>query len=138
MTFSYLWLTPRLVTTIPEDLLPIIDTLKALQNVKSSCFGPKLGETYREDINTFEEKWMQLYRDFQLPFSNKCHVIIDHVPQAIARSGASVYLTSKQVVEASHQKVSVFWEPYKVLDLERPMHADQLLACVLDFNACNM
>ena len=31
-----------------------------------------------------------------------------------------------------------FWERYKVLDLERPMHGDQLLACVLDFYACNM
>ena len=132
MTFSYLLLTTRLVTTIPEDLLPIIDTLKALQNVKSSCFGPKLGETYKEDINTLEEKWMQLYRDFQLPFSNKCHVIIDHVPQAIARSGASIYLTSK------HKIFCVFWESYKVLDLERQMHGEQLLACVLDFNACNM
>ena len=81
---------------------------------------------------------MHLYRAFQLPFSNKCHVIIEHVPQAIERSGASLYLTSEQVVEASHQKFSVFWERYKVLDLERPMHGDHLLACVLDFNSCNM
>ena len=27
---------------------------------------------------------------------------------------------------------------YKVLDLERPMHGDNLLACVIDFNSCNM
>ena len=53
---------------------------------------------------------MHLYRAFQLPFRNKCHVIIEHVPQAIERSGASLYLTSEQVV-------SVFWERYKVLDL---------------------
>ena len=66
----------KLEQDVPEDLLPIIDTLKALQNVKSSCFGPKLGETYQDDINTFEEQWIQLYRDFQLQFSNKCHVII--------------------------------------------------------------
>ena len=104
-------------------LLPIVDTLKALQNVKSSCFGPNLGSDYQQ---------------FQLPFSNKCHVIIEHVPQAIERSGASLYLTSEQVVEASHQKFSVFWERYKVLDLERPMHGDNLLACVIDFNSCNM
>ena len=51
---------------------------------------------------------------------------------------ASLYLTSEQVVEASHQKFSVFWERYKVLDLERPMHGDNLLACVIDFNSCNM
>ena len=119
-------------------LLPIVDTLKALQNVKSSCFGPNLGSDYKQDIINFENKWMVLYQQFQLPFSNECHVIIEHVPQAIERSGASLYLTSEQVVEASHQKFSVFWERYKVLDLERPMHGDNLLACVIDFNSCNM
>ena len=128
----------KLEQNVPEDLLPIIDTLKALQNVKSSCFGPKLGEGYEDDINTFEEQWMHLHREFQLLFSNKCHVIIEHVPQAIERSGASLYLTSEQVVEASHQKFNVFWERYKVLDLERPMHGDNLLACDIDFNSCNL
>ena len=97
-----------------------------------------LGSDYKQDIINFENKWMVLYQQFQLPFSNKCHVIIEHVPQAIERSGASLYLTSEQVVEASHQKFSVFWERYKVLDLERPMHGDNLLACVIDFNSCNM
>ena len=119
-------------------LLPIVDTLKALQNVKSSCFGPNLGSDYKQDIINFENKWMVLYQQFQLPFSNKCHVIIEHVPQAIERSVASLYLTSEQVIEASHQKFSVFWERYKVLDLERPMHGDNLLACVIDFKSCNM
>ena len=51
----------KLEEVIPEALLPILDTLKALQNVKSSCFGPKLSNNYKEDIIQFEEKWMQLY-----------------------------------------------------------------------------
>ena len=123
----------KLEEVIPEALLPILDTLKALQNVKSSCFGPKLGNNYKQDIIQFEEKWMQLYREFQLPFSNKCHVIIDHVPQAIERSGASLFLSSEQVVEASHQKFNVFWESYKVNDLERPMHGENLLANRLQY-----
>ena len=86
-----------------------------------------MGNNYKKDVIQFEEKWMQLYREFQLPFSNKCHVIIDHVPQVIERSGASLFLTSEQVVEASHQKFNVFWERYKVNDLERPMHGENLL-----------
>ena len=103
-----------------------------------SCFGFSLFCFQYQRCLTKQNKWMVLYQQFQLPFSNKCHVIIEHVPQAIERSGASLYLTSEQVVEASHQKFSVFWERYKVLDLERPMHGDNLLACVIDFNSCNM
>ena len=70
-------------------------------------------------------------------FTNKCHVIIEHVPQAIERTGKSLFLSSEQVVEATHQKFSVFWERFKVLELEREKHGDQLLACTIEFNACN-
>ena len=36
--------------------------------------------------------------------------------------------------------INVFWEQYiyKVLDLERPIHGDNLHACVIDFNSCNL
>ena len=78
-----------------------------------------------------------LNRTFGVAFTNKCHVIIEHVPQAIERTGKSLFLSSEQVVEATHKKFSVFWERFKVLELEREKHGDQLLACVLEFNACN-
>ena len=48
-----------------------------------------------------------------------------------------LFICTEQVVEATHQKFSVFWERFKVLELEREKHGDQLLACVLEFNACN-
>ena len=78
-----------------------------------------------------------LNRTFSVAFTNKCHVIIEHVPQAIERTGKSLFLSSEQVVEATHQKFSVLWERFEVLELEREKHGDQLLACTIEFNACN-
>ena len=55
-------------------------------------------------------------------FSNNCHVIIEHIPQVIKRTGKSLYLSSEQVVEATHAKFAVFWERYKVNNLEKESH----------------
>ena len=60
------------------------------------------------------------------------------MPQAIQRTGKSLYLSSEQVVEASHAKFDKKWERYKVLDLERDSHGTQVLQCVVDFNSKNL
>ena len=44
----------------------------------------------------------------------------------------------EQVVEASHQIFAVFWDSYKVLDLESEIHGEKLLDCVIDFNTKNI
>ena len=44
-----------------------------------------VGGNYKEDITRFEENWMVIYKTFVVAFTNKCHVIIEHVPQAIER-----------------------------------------------------
>ena len=76
--------------------------------------------------------------DFDIPFSNKCHIIIEHIPQVIERTGKSLFLSSEQVVEASHAKFDKMWQRYKVLDLERETHGENLLKCVIDFNSKNI
>ena len=52
--------------------------------------------------------------------------------------GKSLFLSSEQVVEASHAKFAEFWDRYKVLDLEIPMHGDNLKECVKEFNSVNV
>ena len=47
-------------------------------------------------------------------------------------------MASEQVVEATHAKFDMFWQRYKVNDVERQSHCDKLLACVRDFNSKNM
>ena len=89
-------------------------------------------------IDRFEKCWYEIYIEFDISFSNKCHVLIEHVPQAIQRTVKSLYHSSEQVVEASHAKFDKMWDRYKVLDLERDSHGTSLLRCVVDFNSKNV
>ena len=112
----------RLEETIEKEYIPFVTTLRALKVVKDSCFGPKLHENWKENIQNFEKAWFDIYIEFDIYFSNKCHVIIEHIPQVIERTGKSLYLSSEQVVEATHAKFAVFWERYKVNNLEKETH----------------
>ena len=111
---------------------------KNLKGVKDSCFGPKLHENWKENIQNFEKAWFDIYIEFDIYFSNKCHVIIEHIPQVIKRTGKSLYLSSEQVVEATHAKFAVFWERYKVNNLEKETHGTNLRSCVVEFNTRNL
>ena len=79
-----------------------------------------------------------IYSEFDIWFTNKAHVIIDLVPQAMARTGRSLYLSSEQVVEATHAQFDKFWKNFKVRDLERESHEKRLLKCVVFFNSKNL
>ena len=43
-----------------------------------------------------------------------------------------------EVVEATHAKFDMYWQRYKVNDVERQSHGDNLLTFVRDFNSKNM
>ena len=79
-----------------------------------------------------------IYIEHDVWFTNKCHVIIDHVPQAIERTGRGLLGNSEQVVEASHAIFDRFWKKYLVVDLESDTHGERLLQCVIDFNSSNI
>ena len=76
--------------------------------------------------------WYDIYLDFDIPFSNKCHIIIEHIPQVIERTGKSLFLSSEQVVEACHAKFDKMWQSVGLI--ERETHGENLLKCVIDFN----
>ncbi len=122
---------------LEREFVPFVTALRAMKGVKDSCFGPELLENWKESIDMFEEAWYDLYIAFDISFTNKCHVIIDHIPQVITRTGKSLYLSSEQV-EATHAKFAVFWERYKVNDLQKESHGTNLRSCVVEFNTRNM
>ena len=120
---------------VDPEYKPFIEALQAIKDVQDCCFKPVLKPNYQEAINRFETAWYNIYIEFEIPFSNKCHVIIDHIPQVIERTGKSLYMASEQVVEATHAKFDMFWQRYKVNDVERQSHGVKLFACVGDFNS---
>ena len=50
-----------------------------------------------------------LYIDLDIWFTNKAHIIIEHLPEVIARRGTGLFYESEQVVEETHQKFSIFF-----------------------------
>ena len=113
-------------------------TLRALHDVKEACFKPILKPNWRETITRFKNDWCDIFMDFEIGFSNKVHIIIEHIPQVIERTGRSLHLSSEQVVEAAHAKFDKVWQRYKVNDLERDFHGEKLRNCVVDFNTKNL
>ena len=89
-------------------------------------------------IDNFEKAWYDIYIEFEIAFSNKCHVIIEHVPRVIKRTGQSLFAAYEQVVEATHAKFDKMWQRYKVVDMEIESHGKQLLRCVVDFKSKNL
>ena len=83
--------------------------MKALRDVNKAGFGPVLEPNYLTTIKDFETARLDLYIDFGMYFSNKCYVIMEHIPQAIVGTAKLLYLSSKQVVESAHTKFDKKW-----------------------------
>ena len=67
----------------------------------------------------------------------KYHILVEHVPQVVEKTGKGLQEGSEEVVEATHSKFDKFWARYKVKDLEDPQHGENLLARTSDFNSTN-
>ena len=104
----------RLPLTLKEIVGDTYESiLEALiKEVKDACFGPNLKPNWKASLDNFEKAWYEIYIEFDISFSNKCHVIIEHIPQVIERAGKSLYLSSEQVVEVTHAKFDKFWQRY--------------------------
>ena len=102
------------------------------------CFGKVASENYQSLIDDFENAWLENYREFDMNFTNKAHILISHVPQVIQRTGKGLFYQSEEVVEAAHAKFYKFWQMYKVIDVESDKHGENLLQCVIDFVTKNI
>ena len=95
-------------------------------------------QTIQKRSRILKQNGVDSYISHDIWFTNKVHVIIDHVPQAIERTGKGLLGNSEQVVEATHAKFEKFWSKYVVVDLESDVHGERLLQCVIDFNSSNI
>ena len=77
---------------------------------------------------------MEILMDFDIGFTNKAHIICEHIPQVLERTRKRLLLSSEEVVGATHQKFGIYWDRYLVTNFESDIHGDRLLSCVLDFN----
>ena len=114
---------------LPIDLLPFCDTFEALRKFRKSCCGKKLEQDALLVIKEFEVNMFILHEVFNVSYTNKCHIIIDHVPDYIRENKLSLGQTSDQVIESSHQYVNRRFNNsnYKVNNVENPNHGSKLL-----------
>ena len=111
-----------------------LQCLIAFDKVVHSCLGKEAHDNYKEQINAFEKCSFDTYMDFDINFSTKAHILIEHVPQVIQMTGKGLFFQSEEVVEAAHSKFDIFWQRFKVIDVESEKHGERLLECVVEFN----
>ena len=71
---------------VPDELKMLVRAMKALNNVKKTCFGLSLGIFYKNHINAYKEAHIALNKKV----STKVHAIVIHVP-AFLESMADKY-----------------------------------------------
>ena len=76
---------------------------------------------------------------FKVSYTNKIHIIIDHVPEYIREKKLSLGQTSDQVIEASHQFVNKRFQnsKYTINNTEHPNHGKKLLKGMHHINSYN-
>ena len=53
-------------------------------------------------------------------------------------TGKGLFLQLEEVVEATHSKFDIFWQRFKVIEVESEKHGERLMECVVEFNAKNI
>ena len=69
---------------------------------------------------TITEKRLTHLRNAGLRSSwiSKAHILITHVPHVIEMTGEGLFLQLEEVVEATHSKFDIFWQRFKVIEVE--------------------
>ena len=107
---------------VTTDLVVIKMGKSAFDKIVHACFGKVAHPNYMDTITKFENGWFEMYIEFDIPYINKAHIIITHVPQVLQRTGSGLFFQSEEVLEATHSKFDIFWQRYKVIEVESEKH----------------
>ena len=90
-------------------------------------------------IQEFAVNMAILHEVFKVSYTNKTHIIIDHVPEYIRENKLSLGQTSDQLIESCHQYVNKRFQNshYKVKNVNNPQHGSKLLKGLNHINAYN-
>ena len=83
------------------DIMPFVRFFKALNSVKSACFGLKLDPNFEEIIDEFKNALVSLREVHDINVTPKYHMICIHVKQYCQITGDSLKL-NEQALESSH------------------------------------
>ena len=69
---------------LPGEHYRFLTAFRAFDAVVTACFGYDLDPFYMRYLNEFEKSWM----DLQIPIFPKLHVLLEHLPEELTRTGA--------------------------------------------------
>ena len=108
-------------------------------NIQKSLLWEKLKPNAIQVIKEFAQNMNILHENFSLSYTNKIHIIIDHVPEYLRENKLSLGQTSDQLIEASHQFVNKRFtnSKYTINNVDYPSHDKKLLKGLNHINSYN-
>merc|ERR1711974_548547 len=120
------------------DIIPFVRAFKALNAVKSACFGLSLDPDFVAIIDEFQDALKALDEIHKTSITPKFHMICIHVKQICQKTNASMQL-NEQALESSHSKFKKLVQRFAGSDpdTENPLFALNILRAfeVLNSNA---
>ena len=110
------------------DVKPFVRAFKALNSVKSACFGMTLGADYAAKIDEFRDALVALDELHKISVTPKFHMICIHVKQICQMTKKSLQL-NEQALESSHSKFKALVQRFAGLnpDTDNPLYALNIL-----------
>ena len=116
---------------------PFVQTLQSLKELDEGVSSMKLDQNYEKLIESFKLNWLNLNCQFNVPVTNKCHIIMTHLKEYIELTGKSLGHTTDQTIEATHQLLHKRLSTSKYLrkDINNPKFADLFHRGICHFNS---
>ena len=114
---------------------PIIETMKAFNEVVEGCFGKELVDGYKEKISKFKE----CYKSLDLSITPKVHIVFQHIEEFLSMKSTSqerkgLGYWSEQAFEAMHHDVKVE-SAGLIVSETHPEYAQKLKQFIVRYNA---
>ena len=124
----------KLEEICPPQYEKFISTLKAFNDVVTSCYGRNLSSDFESTICKFRIE----YKKLRINVTPKVHAVFHHVPEFCKLTKMGLAPWSEQAAESSHSEFTKIWERYKIKDTKHKKYSENLLDAVVVFNSLHM
>ncbi len=123
---------------VPPSDPPLVECLEAFHCVLVGVFGQTVDLETKDNVSTFEERFMGAMRTQNPRMTPKVHMLIHNVPEYVRRTAAPLGPTSEQALESQHRFFGIFYHRFKVNCTNSPVFRERLLNAVLHYNTCHV
>ena len=125
---------------LPQKCQPFVDTLISIRNLDDGVSGHLLDSNFPNLIKEFSSNWMRLKREFEVPITNKVHILCDHLEDFLKLTNVPLGLCSDQVIERIHQQLHQRFScsNYSMKALTHPRYIEKFERGILHYNAYNV